>query len=284
MGIIYKFTSPVEKSYIGQSIYEFEKRYKEHIYDARSAQRKNFKVQGCIAFWQALMKYGPENFETEILLECDDEDLDYYEKEMIEFHNTLSPNGYNLTAGGNSNKIISQETKDKISINTRIAMQNLGTKLKRTKASEGCPLYVGYYTYRQREGFRIQAHPKCSHKEFDISTYKTLNACKKAAIDYIKKLDSGEIEHTKPQKKGNDLPSGITEVNGGYRVQFIINKVKFVKCFYRKDRSKEENYKLALEFRLTADKVNDNSDEYSEESEYEINLDEYDQSDNSDLD
>lgn len=204
MGIIYKSTSPTGKSYVGQSKYDLSHRKNEHIYAARYVSKHNFRNKSgcCEAFYRALMKYGPENFQWTVLIEDIGEDeLDYNEIEMINMHNTLAPNGYNLTGGGNTNKIISEDTCKKISINTRLAMKELGTKLKRTTKSKGCSLYVGHYTYRKREGYRIQGHPKCSHKEFDMVIYKTLDACKIAAEEYLAKLDSGEIVHEKPKRK-----------------------------------------------------------------------------------
>lgn len=252
MGIIYKFTSPSGKAYIGQSEYEdLEVRKGQHIADAKHAAKRNFEVRGCTAFWRALIKYGPENFEEEILLYCPDDELNDRETEMIKLHNTLSPNGYNLNTGGGVNRKIAQETKDRISKNTKVAMKKLGTKLKRTIESQGCPLYVGYYkrNFGNHEGYRIRDHPQCAQKDFSTTAYGTLEECKQAAIDYINKLDSGEIEHKKPQKKDAELPPGIVRYKNGFKVRFVINKVENCKLFIAPALSLEENYALALKYR-----------------------------------
>lgn len=52
----------------------------------------------------ARAKYGIDNFGFEILKECEDEELDYWEKYYIKELNTKVPNGYNLTDGGDGCK------------------------------------------------------------------------------------------------------------------------------------------------------------------------------------
>ena len=50
---------------------------------------------------RARNKYGVENFKTDILVECDNqEELSKWEQYYIEKLNTKFPNGYNLTDGG----------------------------------------------------------------------------------------------------------------------------------------------------------------------------------------
>lgn len=87
---IYMFTNKcTEKSYIGQSI-NIEKRYNAHL----------FKMSEKSLFHDELHYYGIHNFDFEILEECSVQDLDDREMYYIKKYNTISPNGYNLTAGG----------------------------------------------------------------------------------------------------------------------------------------------------------------------------------------
>jgi group I intron endonuclease len=89
MGVIYKLTSPSGKSYIGQTKRSIETRIKEH-----------FKCFGnCIALENAIKKYG-DKMEYEILLETNDEQLNFYETRMIDVYNTMEPRGYNIRTGG----------------------------------------------------------------------------------------------------------------------------------------------------------------------------------------
>lgn len=92
MGFIYMLTSPSGKSYIGQTIRTIEERFKEHQKDTR-----------CVYIHKAIKRHGWENFEKD-WYECPDEDLNFDEPFLIETMNTLSPNGYNLTEGGEGGK------------------------------------------------------------------------------------------------------------------------------------------------------------------------------------
>ena len=66
---------------------------------------------------RARAKYGIDAFDFEILKECDDKELDYWEKYYIKELNTKAPYGYNLTEGGDGCKGYHhlEETKKKIS-------------------------------------------------------------------------------------------------------------------------------------------------------------------------
>ena len=89
MGFIYHIASPSGKSYIGQTIRDTEKRRKEH-----------FKCPGsCILLENAIKKYG-DKITFEVLLEVNNEQLDFYEKQFIQQYNSIEPNGYNIRTGG----------------------------------------------------------------------------------------------------------------------------------------------------------------------------------------
>ena len=70
---------------------------------------------GCSALYEAFKKYGVENFTIEtICFSSNKKELMSLEKHYISELNTVSPNGYNLTSGG-ENCIVSKETRQKIS-------------------------------------------------------------------------------------------------------------------------------------------------------------------------
>nr|DAY45730.1 MAG TPA: intron associated endonuclease [Crassvirales sp.] len=92
-GIIYKITNKVNnKSYIGQTRYTIEFRWKQH-------QHKKDNTY----FHNAIKKYGVSNFNIEILEECDIENLNNREIFYIAKFDTFN-NGYNLTIGGDGNR------------------------------------------------------------------------------------------------------------------------------------------------------------------------------------
>ena len=105
MGCIYKWTNQVNQmGYIGKCHGDVMTRYRRHINGHGNQPLK-----------EAIDEYGIENFTFEILHDgILDAFLDDYEKEAIKKYNTVAPNGYNLTHGGNG-AIPSEEHKEKIS-------------------------------------------------------------------------------------------------------------------------------------------------------------------------
>ena len=105
MGYIYKITNTTNgKSYIGQTVNKPEKRLSNH-----------FSNSNCRVLHNAIQKYGRDAFTLEILHEALDIFLDDLEVAEINKHNTLAPNGYNIEGGGHANKVVSDQTRKKIS-------------------------------------------------------------------------------------------------------------------------------------------------------------------------
>lgn len=108
-------------SYIGQSKNIYKRFNSHHICDYQNPNNDNYNTK----FYQALRKYGIDNFEVEILEFCSTEQLDekeiYYIKKYDSFHH-----GYNSTEGGQfwSPNIHSQESEQKRK-NTRELNQSL---------------------------------------------------------------------------------------------------------------------------------------------------------------
>ena len=114
---IYKFTNKYNrKSYIGKST-NIHKRYLTHLNRAEKG------IEGY--FYNALRKYGKSGFDFEILIECPEENLDYWEKFYIKYYGSnLHDYGYNKTEGGTggnpgeeANKKISNTLKEYYRIN-----------------------------------------------------------------------------------------------------------------------------------------------------------------------
>lgn len=83
---IYKITNKINnKSYIGQSI-DILKRFNSHKYKSDTLIGRD------------IQKYGEENFELEILEECDVSELDEKEIYYINKYDTIR-NGYNISLG-----------------------------------------------------------------------------------------------------------------------------------------------------------------------------------------
>lgn len=94
MRYIYCITNLINgKQYIGKTTYSVTKRFQEHCRDSKK-ERCNKRP-----LYDAMNKYGIENFIVEELCECDNEELSSYEIQYIEKYNTYSK-GYNATKGG----------------------------------------------------------------------------------------------------------------------------------------------------------------------------------------
>jgi len=108
MGCIYKITNCInQKLYIGLTINDAETRFKKH--------KSMIYSNGCSALYEAFKKYGVENFIVEtICFSSNKKELMSLEKHYISELNAVSPNGYNLTSGGENCKV-TDETKKKIS-------------------------------------------------------------------------------------------------------------------------------------------------------------------------
>ena len=94
MGYIYCITNLINgKQYIGKTTYSVTKRFQEHCRDSKRERCEKRPL------YDAMNKYGIENFIVEELCECDNEELSSYEIQYIEKYNTYSK-GYNATKGG----------------------------------------------------------------------------------------------------------------------------------------------------------------------------------------
>lgn len=97
---IYVITNKVNgKQYVGQSVHP-EKRWWEHKNRAKSRYDD-------LPIHLAIAKYGEDNFNFDILEWTDD--YDNREIQTIKELNTIAPNGYNISSGGNCNVMIGEE-------------------------------------------------------------------------------------------------------------------------------------------------------------------------------
>ena len=108
--IIYKSTNKITgKIYIGQTTHTLDKRIKGHI--------KESKIESNRPFMLSINKYGEDNFEFETIDSADNlDELNDKEIYWINFYNSVSPNGYNITGGGQGKKMmVTNELSKRIS-------------------------------------------------------------------------------------------------------------------------------------------------------------------------
>ena len=118
MGYIYKITNIINgKLYIGQTRKTIEERFQAHLKNAKNHVNRYL--------YDAMNKYGYDNFILSLIEECDDNLLDEREIYWIAFYNTTDKNlGYNMTIGGGggdvwTNNPHKEETSRKISENNK---------------------------------------------------------------------------------------------------------------------------------------------------------------------
>jgi group I intron endonuclease len=98
MGCIYLITNTINgKCYVGQTLQgDPKQRWRRHKVLAA--------MDSPTALHAAIRKYGSDAFRFEIIEQCDIAEINDRESVWIEKLSTLSPNGYNLTRGGDGFK------------------------------------------------------------------------------------------------------------------------------------------------------------------------------------
>lgn len=115
MAYIYRILNKItKKCYIGETkCLDVTRRWNQH----KKTIENN---KGCCpALRDAVIKYGIENFVFTVLVICFDDDRFKYEIEYINKYNSIFPNGYNITNGGEGGggfqgKKHTEEVKNKI--------------------------------------------------------------------------------------------------------------------------------------------------------------------------
>lgn len=128
--VVYKITNKINnKIYIGQTK-NFKIRKRQHL--------KLYKNNKNSLIDLAINKYGSNNFEWEVLKECQSQDeLNFWETYYIEkFNATDLNNGYNLKGGG-AKPWLSEETKRKIGDSQKGKLNHMyNKKSKENKSSK----------------------------------------------------------------------------------------------------------------------------------------------------
>lgn len=179
--LIYKVTNLINnKVYIGQTTNSLDYRKSQHY---RDTKRKNRTLT---YFNRALVKYSPNDFTWEILIECSTiEKLNELEQHYINFYqSTDRDKGYNRKLGGN-NHLLHSETKKLIS---ESSLKNWDNEELRIKMLDG--LNKGRQTVieNSKHYFKELVCPTCGSM-FKVKPHMHRKFCCKAC--------------SKPDNKGN---------------------------------------------------------------------------------
>lgn len=119
---IYKVENKINhKIYIGQS---------KDIY-SRWRQHQRYVINDGSYFHKALIKYGINNFNWEIIESCSENELNEKEEQWINKYNSLVPNGYNIKLGGLQSKTYLAKQVNKYSLDGKL----LATFISATEAA-----------------------------------------------------------------------------------------------------------------------------------------------------
>ena len=122
MGYIYCITNKInQKKYIGKTLNTVECRWKEHLKDYK---RRKYEKR---ALYDAMNKYGVENFECETIGEFPDNILEEMEQKFIGEYNTYHY-GYNLTIGGDGKQLYDHDRIIEHYVNNDVTMVETSVK------------------------------------------------------------------------------------------------------------------------------------------------------------
>lgn len=223
MGFIYCLTFPSGKKYVGKT----EKTIKDRVSDHKRPTNR------CRLVRNAYNKY--KTFTVEKILEVDDKDLSYWEKHYIKEFKTLSPNGYNLTEGGEGGRHC-EETRQKM--------------------RESHSKRVVHDHWKQQISKGLMGHAVSNETKEKIRQARLANPItpsednRRKINERIRTLEVREKGSKNKRKDNHDLPMYIVTVrkasNPGYYVQLPGQPQKH---FTSKKLSMEEKLALALAWR-----------------------------------
>ena len=229
-GHIYCLTSPTMKQYIGQAVcytssgkpWGMLGRWRNHIYKAlHPIQGSNQAC--CRALDAAIRKYDAKHFVLELLFVCEESELDYWETWFIKQHNTLSPNGYNLTEGGGSGKW-SESSRRLMSEKMKALGGHAQSTSTRAKISSTLKQYWSDSIRERNYLKRGVAQPRQPRKNKDDAHLpKYISSCKRKGIKV------GYYVNSHPNQKGAS------------------------KTFSRSEYSMEEKLEMAIEYLQSLD-------------------------------
>lgn len=236
-GLIYLLTSPSYKTYVGQTIQPFEKRMKQHHYSAKTG------CDACPALCRAIRKYGWESFTKEIIVECDQDQLDQLEVYYIKECDSMK-HGYNILPGGSLSGH-NDETRRKMSEHNRIYREYL------------LPMYCSMYYKGNVRGFRC-IRPECEpviicDSRTMTEKYEHIFRIYEMTPEEIKEFNANRKLLKNKQRKldaGDEYPLMDYLTYKESRESFI---VRVPKCgqtnFGKKYSDKKSRYEAAVKYR-----------------------------------
>ena len=202
---IYKIENIINgKVYVGQSI-NIKARWKDHI------NSLNRKSSHSVLLQRAWDKYKEDNFTFEILELCTEDMLDELEIKYIELYDSCN-NGYNIESGGNSNKCLSEETKQKLR-ESRIGMSHSDETRRKMSVSR-----IG-----KKNGMYGRSHSEESKRKMSESKKgKRGHPCSDEQKKIARLANTGKILSESTRKKISEANKGNIPFNKNLKPVYCV--------------------------------------------------------------
>lgn len=221
---VYKITNNINlKVYIGQSI-NIINRWKDHVHALNRGDSR------CTLLQRAWNKYKEENFSFEILELCTEDKLDEVEIKYIEMYDALNPEkGYNIEPGGNKNKHLSEETKQKLreSHLGKTMSEESRRKMSKAQSGKGNGMYGRHHTEEAKKKMSEAKKGKPGHP------------CSDYAKERARQANLGKIVSEETRKKLSESHKGQPAYNKNLRPVYCVELKKVFLC--PSDAAKELN-------------------------------------------
>lgn len=165
------------KKYIGQTTRDLAERFREHCGNSGTSVSPKLK--------NAIKKYGKDCFCVEVIWEkdeCEQDELDAKEIELIEELNTLHPNGYNLTKGGSGGRH-SDETKKLLSKISQAMWENKREAMIEKRRTQWTP----------ERRIRLSETLKQGYIDHPERRQKVSSICRASALPLVSTALAGDV-------------------------------------------------------------------------------------------
>lgn len=196
---IYIYTNKInDKRYVGQSK-NIQRRISDHYNRAFNENSNEYNS----IFHKAIRKYGLNNFSVEII-ECNIEDLNKKETDLIEKYNSTFPNGYNIQLGGKytstPQKLSFKEIEEitKLLKNTELGNIEIANKYNVSENTIS-GINTGYYWKRRldypirKNNFKSKKERFCKNCKTKITIQSKSGFCQECS-----KMEQRKVERPEP--------------------------------------------------------------------------------------
>lgn len=263
-GFIYVIFNCInDKVYVGQTRRTPYIRWGNHVYSGRKVteynNRKNdpnYKPPKNInnllnsPLYSAMAKYGVNNFFMQVeYINIPYDELDELEIDLIKDYESLSPSGYNLSAGGGNGEF------SMTTINNYRKNHFRNKNGRPTDMLDKLPKYVSYVHSPDDKKwgghhYIVTKHPRCYQRRFFFKKHGGRQGAETAVLNFLADLEVKDIIWEKPKNGGDELKQykGLKLTPSGYKVEITDGDKYYCKRFGNKKYPIEERKRQAINY------------------------------------